>query len=200
MRSTCFGCAVMLGWLIIAGLAGCASSAVAPAGISVLPKADPCAESLVAYLEARHVGLIKVSGDEVRIEGSEACRKALVQYLGVCQLRMQICIENLANMNALLDSEGKFSPYRRQIVAVGADGEGRVLADDSAFRKTFSPGHPYADANGMVWCPNVDRSVEMVGCRVAAREFSMAVGILRRIDPGIVISEADVTDAFEESD
>lgn len=52
----------------------------------------------------------------------------------------------------------------------------------------------------MVSYPNVDMTVEMVDCGQVARDYKMAMGILRRIDPAVVISEADVTDAFEESD
>lgn len=200
MRFIRVGYLAVFGWSIVIGIGGCARSANPTPGISVLPKADDSAERLVAYLETRHVRLTTVSGEEIRIEPGVSCRHALVRYLGVCQLRMKVCTENIANVDTVLDETGRNNPYRRQIVIVGADGEARIAADDSPFTKRFDPGHPNADSAGLVSYPNVNLSVEMLTMRVSARDYSMTVGILRRLDPTVVISEADLTDAFEESD
>jgi flagellar basal-body rod protein FlgC len=187
-------------WLILGSVTGCAAPVATNSQISVLSKADPTAQRLVAYLEAQHVRLSRISSDETRIEPGPACREALIRYLGVCQLRLKICSENIANVDTSRDSEGLPNPYRRKIVVVGDDGQAQVRSDDSPLKSRHSPGHPDANASGMVLYPNVDMAVETVDCAQAAKDFSMAVSILKRIDPTIVISESQVTDAFDESD
>ena len=79
------------------------------------------------------------------------------------QSRMRVIAENLANANSTSRTAGG-DPYRRQVPVFTAQevdgGQGvrmiKVEQDPSAFRSTYDPGHPGADAAGYVKLPNVD--------------------------------------------
>ena len=87
---------------------------------------------------------------------------------------------NIANANATQRSDGKPGPYLRR-VALLAEGDGRggagvhvhkVVEDTQGKpRKVMDPGHPDADADGIVLFPNVDMSTEMINAMVAVRAY-----------------------------
>jgi flagellar basal-body rod protein FlgC len=94
--------------------------------------------------------------------------------------RMRIIAENLANA----DSAGRTpedDPYRRKIPTVKPSfdkelGEkvvslGPVAADTSDFQMRYEPGHPAANADGLVKYPNVQSLIEMVDMREAQRTY-----------------------------
>ncbi|MEZ6095646.1 MAG: flagellar basal body rod protein FlgC [Pirellulaceae bacterium] len=93
------------------------------------------------------------------------------------RLRMEIVANNIANANSTRTADG--GPFRRMVPifsAEGTDGLGRldesnemhgvkvtrVEFDDSEFPMVHIPGHPDADAEGMVRMPNVKLPNEMV--------------------------------------
>lgn len=102
------------------------------------------------------------------------------------RLRMNVVAENIANAFTTKGPGG--TPYKRKIVTfesvmneTQAPGENSVpLAsvsvrgvseDQSPLRKVYNPGHPDADAKGMVTMPNVDVSREMVDLIVSSRAY-----------------------------
>jgi flagellar basal-body rod protein FlgC len=101
--------------------------------------------------------------------------------------RMEVIASNIANANATRSAEG--GPYRRQQVvfatqqgalsALTTDDSNRLLGvvvngishDNSEFPMVYNPGHPDADASGMVAMPNVQIPFEMVEMITATRSY-----------------------------
>ena len=106
--------------------------------------------------------------------------------------RMDVVAENIANAESTNSTNGL--PYRkRQVVfkavaikspfhmhmqhALGGRNTvksvtvERVIEDQAPFRKVYNPGHPDADAEGMVRMPNVNPIEEMVDMTSAVRSF-----------------------------
>jgi len=103
---------------------------------------------------------------------------------------METISANIANAETTRTAAG--GPYRRQVAVVHGSAAGgsvtaQVLADPTAGRLVYDPGHPDADANGYVHMPNVDTSTELVDLMVARRmheanatAFQAAKAMLRR--------------------
>jgi len=178
---------------------GCAASTPAPATVAVLHNADSAGRALADYLEARHVRVTKVGG-ETRLEASGECKAAVIRFMEIARLQLDVCATNIANMQTTRDAEGKASPYRRRIVSVGPDGEVRNSLDDSPFQKRYLPGHPDADAHGIVLYSNVDMSIEYANCLQATQAYELAAEVLKKLDPSVAIAGVEKSDPFEESD
>ncbi|MBN2563523.1 MAG: flagellar basal body rod protein FlgC [Phycisphaerae bacterium] len=105
---------------------------------------------------------------------------------GLVAQRVQIdtIAGNIANAHTTRRSDGREGPYLRR-VALLATGDGKggagvhvdgVLEDtDGRPRWVRAPGHPDADASGMVAYPNVDMSTEMINAMVAVRAYEANV-------------------------
>jgi len=101
-------------------------------------------------------------------------------------LRMKVIADNIANAETSRTESG--GPYRRQHVALATPGRGLagvqvegVVADMStAFKQVYMPGHPHANAEGMVLMPNVDLPVEMMNLVVASRAYQANAAVLKR--------------------
>ena len=101
--------------------------------------------------------------------------------------RMRVIAENIANADSTAQSQGA-EPYRRKIPTFRAEIDraldarvvtlGRVRPDMSAFRLKHEPGHPAADANGMVKYPNVKSLVEMTDLREAQRSYEANINVI----------------------
>ncbi len=101
--------------------------------------------------------------------------------------RMRVIAENLANADSTAARPGA-DPYRRKVVTFTRklDREleantvelGRIRADQSAFRTRVEPGHPAADANGIVRMPNVNSLVETMDMREAQRSYEANLNII----------------------
>ena len=103
---------------------------------------------------------------------------------------METISANIANAETTRTPDG--GPYRRQIAVVHGNASAgsvtaQVLADPTAGRLVYDPGHPDADANGYVHMPNVDPSTELVDLMIARRmheanatAFQAAKTMLRR--------------------
>lgn len=103
---------------------------------------------------------------------------------------METITANIANAETTRTAQG--GPYRRQVAIVHGNAAAgsttaQVVADPTAGRLVYDPGHPDADANGYVHMPNVDTSTELVDLMVARRmheanatAFQAAKAMLRR--------------------
>ena len=110
--------------------------------------------------------------------------------------RMEVIANNIANAHSTRTAEG--GPYRRQQVVFasrlddvlggsGGDKTGSlggvevvgINPDYSDFPKVFNPGHPDADADGMVTMPNVKVPNEMVDLITASRAYEANLQSIR---------------------
>lgn len=110
--------------------------------------------------------------------------------------RLNITAMNLANANTTRTMEG--GPYRAKSVVFAArpvtesfrdaltsvDGRLRkvemieVVEDNTPFREIYDPGHPDADADGIVKVPNVNEAEQMVDMIEAQRGYEANVTAL----------------------
>ena len=101
--------------------------------------------------------------------------------------RMRVIAENIANADSTGDKPGQ-DPYRRKIPTFQkhVDREldanvvelGRVRTDSSALKTKYEPGHPAADAAGLVKLPNVDTLIETVDMRDAQRSYEANLNVV----------------------
>lgn len=107
--------------------------------------------------------------------------------------RMRVIAENIANADSTPQQAGG-DPYRRKIPTFKSEmdrtldarivGLGRIRPDTSDFRMRYQPGHPAADAKGMVKYPNVNTLIEMTDMREAQRSYEAnldVIGATRRM-------------------
>jgi flagellar basal-body rod protein FlgC len=103
------------------------------------------------------------------------------------RIRMDVVSQNLANLHTTRGPDGR--PYQRQQVVfesvlrqeLGADPGGgleprevrvaRIESSNRPPRLVHQPGHPDADANGMVAMPDINAYEEMVDMMSASRAF-----------------------------
>lgn len=101
--------------------------------------------------------------------------------------RMRIIAENLANADSAARTPNE-DPYRRKVPtvttafdkALGAEVVklGRIEPDRSDFDSRYEPGHPAADAKGMVRYPNVSTLIESVDMREAQRTYEANLNVV----------------------
>ena len=116
------------------------------------------------------------------------------------RLRMDVISSNIANAETTRAGyvNGQFVPYRRKMVVVepsqtpfkdmldaqlnGSQAKGvrvtKIQEDQNPFKQVYNPSHPDADANGMVYMPNVDIAKEMVDMISASRSYEANVTAL----------------------
>ena len=97
--------------------------------------------------------------------------------------RLDTIAGNIANLNTTRDEKGNSVPYQRRFVTFMAEQEkqldaGRgvgvafnVQVDQSAPRKVYQPGHPDADADGLVSYPAIEVTKEFVNAVEASRAY-----------------------------
>ena len=109
--------------------------------------------------------------------------------------RLEIIAQNIANANTTHGPDGK--PYQRQQVvfesalqqaqmnagpanpALVGPRVSRVEKDSRPFRLVYEPGHPDADASGMVAMPNVNLYEEMADMIVASRSYEANLAVVK---------------------
>lgn len=105
-------------------------------------------------------------------------------------VRLNTIASNLANAESVAGSEAETYRARKPVFAAvmdGASGAGGrvqvldVVQSDEPLRKMYEPGHPMADADGMVFYPNVNQVAEMTDMMSASRAFETNVEVLGRI-------------------
>ncbi|MDE2681352.1 MAG: flagellar basal body rod protein FlgC [Verrucomicrobiota bacterium] len=107
------------------------------------------------------------------------------------KVRMEVISQNIANANTTSTSNG--GPYQRQVVRFetvmanqfdpySAKAEVRVAGietDNRPFKIMHQPGHPDADADGMVRYPNVNVHEEMADLIASSRAMEANLSIIR---------------------
>jgi flagellar basal-body rod protein FlgC len=104
--------------------------------------------------------------------------------------RLDIISQNIANAQTTKGPDGK--PYQRQSVvfesalqqAAGNAQPGtlriaRIEKDTRPGQLVYNPGHPDADARGMVAMPNVNIHEEMADLMAASRSFEANLAVVR---------------------
>lgn len=96
--------------------------------------------------------------------------------LSAQRARLDLIASNIANVETTRTPGG--GPYRRlqALFASSGNGAGGVemlgtVLDPRDFRRVYQPGHPDADANGIVAYPNVNIVEEMVDLVSATRSY-----------------------------
>ena len=107
------------------------------------------------------------------------------------KVRMEVISQNIANANTTRTDKG--GPYQRQVVRFetimanqfdpySAKAEVRVSGietDNRPFKIMHQPGHPDADADGMVKYPNVNVHEEMADLIASSRAMEANLSIIR---------------------
>ncbi len=109
-------------------------------------------------------------------------------------VRLNTIASNLANADSVAGNEADTYRARKPIFAAvmnngfgdqpQAGGRVQVVdVVDSAepLRKVYEPGHPMANADGMVFYPNVNQVAEMTDMMSASRAFETNVEVLGRV-------------------
>jgi flagellar basal-body rod protein FlgC len=109
-------------------------------------------------------------------------------------VRLNTIASNLANADSVAGSEAETYRARKPVFAAlvggGIDGHpaagGAVQVVDvvesaEPLRKAFEPDNPMANADGMVFYPNVNQVAEMTDMMSASRAFETNVEVLGRI-------------------
>ena len=101
--------------------------------------------------------------------------------------RIRVISENIANADSTAQRPGG-DPYRCRVPTFRAEMdralEARVVAvgpvrtDQTDFRTRYEPGHPAADATGVVKYPNVNSLIEMTDMRDAQRSYEANVNVI----------------------
>ncbi len=105
--------------------------------------------------------------------------------------RMDVISENIANANTTRGVDGK--AYQRKVVVFetalqqAVDGGSptqmlsgtRIQNDGRPAQLVYQPGHPDADANGMVAMPNINIHEEMADLISASRTFEANLSVVK---------------------
>jgi flagellar basal-body rod protein FlgC len=107
--------------------------------------------------------------------------------------RLDVISQNIANAHTTRSPDGK--PYQRQVVvfetalqqANGCDPQshtptlqvGRIEKDPRPPIMVYQPGHPDADANGMVAMPAINLHEEMADMISASRAFEANLAVIK---------------------
>jgi len=106
--------------------------------------------------------------------------------------RLDVIAENIANANTTRGPDGK--PYQRQVVVFESAlqqaqkaGEGHlptlqvasIEKDPRPPVLVYEPGHPDADASGMVAMPNINIHEEMADMISASRTFEANLAVIK---------------------
>jgi len=109
------------------------------------------------------------------------------------RVRMDVVTQNIANMNTTRGPDGR--PYQRQQVVfetllnqqqLTLSGDepqvvrvARIVPDNRPPRQVYEPGHPDADANGMVAVPDINIHEEMADLIVSSRAFEANLAVIK---------------------
>jgi flagellar basal-body rod protein FlgC len=118
-----------------------------------------------------------------------ASQKIAAAGLDVQSHRMRVISENMANAQSTGKTPGS-DPYQRKTItfentfdeALGVDlvEVEQIGVDPTPFRVERDPGHPAADADGMVKYPNVNTLIEMGDMREANRSYEANLQMMKQ--------------------
>jgi flagellar basal-body rod protein FlgC len=116
--------------------------------------------------------------------------RSTTNALNAERIRLEIISQNIANANVTRGPDGK--PYVRQQAVfetildqaaghIQAEGVRvtRVEDDPRPGQLVYNPGHPDADANGMVAMPNVNVQEEMADLIASSRAYEANLAVLK---------------------
>jgi flagellar basal-body rod protein FlgC len=121
------------------------------------------------------------------------CFKDISQIAGSAMaaqtVRLNTVASNLANADAAAGSEAAAYRARKPVFATVMDNNGAggavqvldVVSSNEPLRQAYEPGNPLANAQGMVFYPNVNQVAEMADMMSASRAFETNVEVLGRI-------------------
>lgn len=111
--------------------------------------------------------------------------------MAVEKLRLDVTAANIANMNTAAPTAAQaYQPLRVVARAQGLDFSQQfgqlagaphnvaLVPQAVAPRLVYEPGHPYADAKGLVAYPGVNHTAEMVNLNVALRAYEANVAAM----------------------
>lgn len=105
-------------------------------------------------------------------------------------VRLNTVASNLANADSVAGSEAETYRARKPVFAAVMNDDARaggrvqvldVVQSSEPLRKVYEPGNPMANAEGMVYYPNVNQVAEMTDMMSASRAFETNVEVLGRI-------------------
>lgn len=113
----------------------------------------------------------------------------------VQRTRMDAIASNIANREALYNSNGEYEPYLRRVVRIASGNPGASSADGrsmgvhvvtidqdtTALRPKYDPSHPHADADGNVMVPDINSVTEQVDAMAAARAYEANIAAAEAI-------------------
>lgn len=103
--------------------------------------------------------------------------------------RLEAITANIANKDAILDSQGQYNPYRRRRVefapgdpsAKAAAGRSmgvhvaQIATEEDSLRPRWDPSSPYADRSGNVMVPDINPVIEYTNAMEASRAYEANV-------------------------
>jgi len=105
--------------------------------------------------------------------------------------RMDTIAGNIANISTTRDEKGNVAPFQRRFIAFMAEQDRHEAAGrgvgvkfsvqvdrKTPARKVVLPGHPDADANGVVSFPGIDLTTEFVNALEASRAYEANVATI----------------------
>ncbi len=105
--------------------------------------------------------------------------------------RINTIAGNIANINTTRNEQGEVSPFQRRLITFmsdtlssASDTEGvgvkfTISTDtDLPERMVYQPGHPDADANGVVHFPGINLTTEFVNAVEASRAYEANVAAI----------------------
>ena len=123
------------------------------------------------------------------LDALEAAMKIASSGLAAQSARLRVVTENVANAESTASVPGG-DPYRRKTVTFASEMDRasgialvqlkRIGEDDRPFRTEYHPGHPAADADGVVKLPNINLVVELADMKEANRSYEAALQIFRQ--------------------
>lgn len=103
-------------------------------------------------------------------------------------VRLNTVASNLANAHSVAGSEGEAYRARKPVFSALMDGSGGsrvqvldVVESAEPLRRAYEPDNPLANAEGMVYYPNVNEVAEMTDMMAASRAFETNVEVLGRL-------------------
>ncbi len=104
--------------------------------------------------------------------------------------RLRVITENVANADTTGETPGS-DPYRRRVISFRNELDKKTGAEmvqvdrigldtETPFPQKYMPGHPAADAKGMVKMPNVNALIEIMDVREAQRSYEANLGMIEQ--------------------
>jgi flagellar basal-body rod protein FlgC len=159
--------------------------------LRIVGSLGPVAEAALRHREVpvEFDGLTTV----VTVEDTEQVTRALVTALKTYRKQLDVHTINILNRETTKSADG--TPYRRQVVLIGRDGQVEaVIEDESDFSWVYDPAHPDAakegPKSGYVAKPNVNHHQESLDYDRISNDEARVKGLLQRLSPELHIPDS----------